>query len=218
MRVAKAVALLELIQDTVPTDAKLVAQCLYDRVDRGSHVAAVTEALEDLRRRNLLGYSEKQGYKIQSSAGEEWERERRDIGVAREAISELVQGGLKFLLATPDRPRLQGRSFPWAGVFSDGRRVEDVSLADPRDDAAVRVDFRFLAREERTESAWVRKSAETALHDRLVWVCGDSDVEQHARELHRSRAMVKKYQPRRESLESGPQAPPPAGGEPCRGP
>ena len=37
----KAVALLELIQDTHPTDAKLVAQCLYDRVDRGNQVAAL---------------------------------------------------------------------------------------------------------------------------------------------------------------------------------
>src|SRR6266404_4940572 len=32
VRAAKAVALLELIQDTVPTDAKLVAQCLFDRI------------------------------------------------------------------------------------------------------------------------------------------------------------------------------------------
>ncbi|MFL4905933.1 BREX system P-loop protein BrxC [Streptomyces sp. MMS24-I2-30] len=201
VRAAKAVALLELIQDTQATDPKLVAQCLYDRVDRGNHVAAVTEALEELRRRNLLGYSEKHGYKIQSSAGEEWERERRDIGVAREAISEIVQGGLTFLLAAPDRPRLQGRPFPWAGQFSDGRRADDVNLVDPRDDAAVRVDFRFLAREERTESVWVKKSGETALHDRLVWLCGDSDnVDHRARELYRSRAMVKKYKPRRESL------------------
>ena len=47
----------------------------------------------------------------------------------------------------------------------------------------------------------MRKSAETALHDRLVWVCGDTDqVEQQARELQRSRAMVAKYRPRRESL------------------
>jgi hypothetical protein len=92
VRAAKAVALLELIQDTQPTDAKLVAQCLYDRMDRGNHVGAVTEALEALRRKNLLGYSEKDGYKVQSSAGEEWERERRDIGVAREAIGEIVQG------------------------------------------------------------------------------------------------------------------------------
>ena len=201
VRAAKAVALLELIQDTLPTDARLVAQCLYDRVDRGNHATAVTEALEELRRRNLLGYSEKHGYKVQSSAGEEWERERRDIGVAREAISEIVQGGLTFLLAAPDRPRLSGRPFPWAGQFSDGRRADDVSLVDPRDDAAARVDFRFLAREERTESNWVKKSGETALHERLVWLCGDSDHVDHlARELYRSRAMVKKYKPRRESL------------------
>lgn len=201
VRAAKAVALLELIQDSVPTDAKLVAQCLYDRVDRGNHLSAVTAALEDLRRRNLLGYSEKQGYKVQSSAGEEWERERRDIGVAREVISEVVRDGLTFLLGIPDRPRLQGRPFPWAGQFSDGRRDDDVSLVDPREDAAARVDFRFLASDERTESTWVKKSSETALLDRLIWVCGDSyQVENSARELYRSRAMVKKYKPRRESL------------------
>ena len=46
---------LELIQDTVP-DAKLVAQCLYDRVDRGNHVGAVTDALDELRRRSLWEY------------------------------------------------------------------------------------------------------------------------------------------------------------------
>ncbi len=200
-KVAKTVALLELIQDVLPTDAKLVAQCLYDRVDRGSQVNEITEALEDLRRRNLLGYSEKQGYKIQSTAGEEWDRERKEIGVPREEIGTLVQEALKFLLASPDRPRLGGRAFPWAGVFSDGRRVEDAVVAGPRDEATVRVDFRFLILDERTESSWVRKSAETALHNRLVWVCGDTDqVEQQARELQRSRAMVAKYRPRRESL------------------
>ena len=216
----EGVALLELIQETMPTDAKLVAQCLYDRVDRGSQVNAVTEALEELRRRNLLGYSEKQGYKIQSTAGEEWERERRDIGVPREEISELVQG----VAQVPARHRRsargsKGRPFPWAGVFSDGRRVEDAIIADPRDDATVRVDFRFLARDERTESAWVRKSAETALHDRLVWVCGDTDqVEEHARELQRSRAMVDEVPPAPRVARARAQAAPAAGGEPRRGP
>ena len=89
-----------------------MAQCLYDRVDRGNQVAAVTEALEELRRRNLLGYSEKHGYKLQSSAGEEWERERRDIPAPREALSEIVQEGLKYLLATPGPPAVSraGRS------------------------------------------------------------------------------------------------------------
>jgi hypothetical protein len=75
------------------------------------------------------------------------------------------------------------------------------ALIDPRDEAAVRVDCRFLPSEERTESTWVRRSAESALADRLIWVAGESEtVEQLSRELHRSRAMVSKYEPRRESL------------------
>jgi hypothetical protein len=201
VRAAKVVALLELIQETAPTDARLVAQCLFDRVDRGNQLPAVTDALEELRRRNLLGYSEKQGYKLQSSTGEEWERERRDISVPREAISEIVQGGLKYLLETPDRPRLAGRPFPWAGQFSDGRRADDVSIRDPRDDANIRVDFRYLTREERDETAWTTRSTHATLRDRLIWVCGDTDnVDECARRLYRARAMVKKYKPRRESL------------------
>lgn len=201
VRTAKAVALLELIQEQQPTDAKLVAQCLYDRLDRGNHLSAVTDALEQLRRRNLLGYSEKHGYKLQSSAGEEWERERRDIGVSSEAVSGLLQARLTFLLGSPERPRLQQRPFPWAGEFSDGRRQSNVILVDPRDEAAVRVDFRFLPLEDRAEHTWIKKSSESVSTDCLIWVCGDVELAQdQARELFRSQSMVQKYEPRRESL------------------
>lgn len=201
VRAAKAVALLELIQETMPTDAKLVAQCLYDRLDRGNHLSAVTEALEQLRRKNLLGYSEKHGYKLQSSAGEEWERERKDIGVPAEAIHELVKERLTFLLGSPERPRLQQRPFPWAGAFSAGRPQTDATLVDPRDDAAVHVDFRFLSQEERAEATWIKRSGETTLQDRLLWVCGETALTvDEAREVFRSQAMIKKYKPRRESL------------------
>jgi len=203
VRAAKAVALLELVSDTTPTDANLVAQCLYDQLDRGNQVPAVTDALESLRRRNLLGFSEKHGYKIQSSAGEEWERDRRDLGVPTESVGEVVQDALKYLLADPERPKLNGRPFPWAAVFSDGRKADDVVLVDPRDDAVMRVDFRFLSREESAESAWVRLSGETALKDQLIWVAADSDqAREKARELQKSRAMVRKYKPRRESLNA----------------
>jgi len=201
VRAAKAVALLELIQDTMPTDAKLVAQCLFDQIGRGNQVSQVTEALEELRRKNLLGYSEKTGYKLQSSAAEAWERERKDCGVTREVIGERVQEGLKILLATPDRPRLSGRPIPWAGVFSDGRSAVDVSLADPRDDAVMRVDFRFLSSKERADAHWVVRSAELALENRLVWLAGDGDhLEGLCRDLQRSKRMVDRYKPRRESL------------------
>jgi hypothetical protein len=72
---------------------------------------------------------------------------------------------------------------------------------DPRDDATLRVDFRFLTKGERTDSTWVKRSAETALQDRLLWLCGDIDQVDHVcRDLYRSRVMVRKYKPRRESL------------------
>jgi hypothetical protein len=201
LRAAKAVALLELVQDTLPTDARLVAQVLYDRLDRGNQLAAVTDALEALRRDNLLGYSEKLGYRIQSSAGEEWERERRDIGAPRDAIVGHITETLRKLMAAPERARLQGRPFPWSVIFSDGKRAVDVPLLDHRDEAHVRVDFRLLPREERTESAWIRRSGEPPLLDSAVWLCGDVDQVEHvARELERSAAMTRRYGSRRESL------------------
>lgn len=201
VRAAKAVAMLELVHEDHPTDAQLVAQCLYDRIDRGNQVQQVTQALEELHRRNLLAYSAKSGYKIQSSAGEEWERERRDIHVARETRGEVIQEGLKFLVTAPERPKLRERPFPLGASFSDGRLADDVTLVSTHDPAAVRFDFRYLSRDERDGGTWVKRSAESALVNRIVWVSGDNDNVDHvAGEFCRSQAMVKKYQPRRESL------------------
>jgi hypothetical protein len=201
VRTAKVVALLELVQDLHATDARLVAQCLYDRVDLGNNVTAVNAALETLRQRNLLSYSEKLGYKLQSSAGEEWERERRDVGAPPESRIALVQEALRYLLGTPDRPRLQQRPFPWAGLFSDGRRIVDASLLDPRDDAAVRVDLRWLAGDERSPSSWVPRSDDGPLRDRLLWIAEPDDPSDTlARELAKSRGLLAKYTPRRDSL------------------
>src|ERR1019366_2729026 len=95
VRCAKAVALLEQIQEQVPTTAELVAQCLYSRVGQGNQVQAVTDAMERLRSANHVSYSEKQGYKIQSSAGQDWEEERREIGITQEQIAKVVQESLK---------------------------------------------------------------------------------------------------------------------------
>ncbi len=204
-RAARAVALLELIQEKLATDARLVAACLYDRVDLGNNRAAVQEALEELRRANLLGYSEKLGYKLQSSSGEEWERERRDLVVPPEQRSELIQDALRQLVAEPERPRLEGRPFPWLALFSDGRRALDVRLEDPRDPAAVTIDFRFLtSTDERDQTTWVNRSSDRALEHRLVWVVGDpEELDSAARELGKSAAMIKRYEGRVESMTEG---------------
>ena len=201
-RAARAVALLELIQERVTTDARLVAACLYDSIDRGNNRTAVQEALEELRRANLLSYSEKLGYKLQSSSGEEWERERRDIAVPLEHRVTLVRGALQQLVAEPERPRLEGRPFPWLALFSDGRREVDVRLEDPRDPAAVTIDFRFLtSADERQPAIWVNRSSDALLANRIIWVVGDTDeLDAAARELGKSTAMVKRYEGRSESL------------------
>ncbi len=201
VRVAQAVAMLELISETMPVDAQLVGRCLYDRIDRGSNVRAIREALEALHRKRLLSYSGKLGYKLQSTAGDEWEREKRDIGVSGEEISAVVRDTLKRLLEEPTHPRYKGRPFPWAGNFSDGRRFDDVVLRDPRDAACLRVDFRFIDKDSRTLSVWLRRTAESALKNRLVWVCGDTDALRGlVRELMKSRKMIQRFAPRRESL------------------
>lgn len=199
-KVAKAVALLQLIQETEPTTDKLVAQFLYDRLGADNNHSAVKEALESLRSANLLGYAESTGYRIQSTSGEEWERERRDVPVGTEKISEKVREALKYLLEIPPKATLQGRPFPYVGLYSS-RGESDVKIVDSRDDAFVTIDCRFVPTDERAESTWVPKSAEPGNAHRIIWVCGDRQrIEEMARDFHRSQRMVQKHLPVRESL------------------
>jgi uncharacterized protein (DUF2267 family) len=203
-RIVKAVALLELIQDSEPTTAELVARCLYSRMGQGSGLQSITDALERLRSANLLGYSEKHGYKVQSSAGQEWQRERDDIGVTPEQISELIQEKLKFLVATPERPRLKNQPFPWSAFYSDSRQAKDERLVDPRTEACFSVDFRFVNTDERQQAEWIKRSSEQALENRLVWVVGEAgSVSSLARELKKSQRMMERYKSRAQSLSVG---------------
>lgn len=201
-RAARAVALLELIQEQQPTTPELVASCLYDRLGCGNRTPAVREALERLRRENLVGFSDKHGYKIQSSAGQEWERERRDIAVTADVRSELVRLKLRELVDAPERPRYRGVAFPFAAVYSDGRAADDVKVLDPRSGAAVTVDLRYLPHAaDRVASTWVQRSDQDPLRDRMVWVVGDPGrIDAIARDLSQSRAMVGRYEGRRDSL------------------
>lgn len=199
-RVAKAVALLEHVQEQMPTTPELVASCLYPRLGEGNRVQAVAEALEKFRGLNLLAYSEKTGFKIQSSAGQEWERERLDFPVTIEAISEVVQGTIKTLVGSmQERPKHKGRSFPWALWFSDGRQAHDVKLMDAREDSTVSVDFRYV-KDGRDGATWVQKSAQDQLNHRVVWVVGEGAIDSTTRDLARSRKMIEKYKPRWASL------------------
>jgi hypothetical protein len=203
VRCVKAVALLEQIQERVPTTVELIAQCLYERVGQGNQVQAVTDALERLRAANHLSYSEKQGYKIQSSAGQDWEEERREIGVPGEHIAKVIQDSLKHMVGSmQERPKWKGRGFPWALYFSDNKQAHDVKLQDAREDSTVTVDFRFLSKKEDTSAAtWVAFSDQEPNRNRLVWLVSDTGtVEDLARQLAKSNRMLERYRPRGESL------------------
>lgn len=200
VRVAKAVALLELVQETIPTTPRAVAQVLYDRLDRGDNLAEVKGALEDLARRNLLGYSEREGYKLQSSSGEEWERERREMPAATEQRLEAIVEHLRTSLGDLEKPKLGTRGFPIVGVFTDGRRGA-VTLADSRDDATVKFDFRLVRLAERADPAWIMRSAESAFADTILWVAGESEeLWEKVGQLVKSKAVLKRYESRSASL------------------
>ncbi|HWB79962.1 MAG TPA: BREX system P-loop protein BrxC [Nannocystaceae bacterium] len=201
-RVAKAVSLLELLQEKgVATTSELVASCLYRRLGAGNDEPKVRDALEMLRERGHLSLSEKLGYKIQSSAGQEWQRERDRIGVTPENRSRAIQDALGGLFEQLEgAPRYKGQSFPWAAFQTDRWFAQDARVKDPRADASITVDVRLVGKQQNPEH-WIRESAADSFANKIVWVgAEDGDVEQAANTLQKSLGMLRIWSPRRESL------------------
>lgn len=205
-RCAKAVSLLQLLQGDdertgVNTTSKLVAQSLYANIADGDNEPAVREALESLRRANLLGLS-KRGYKIQSSSGQEWENERRNIQITPEVKADAVREALERLVGETDRPKLHGRGFPWLGLFSTELSHEEKPLRTSRDEAPITIDFRFVSKEQQDAANWVVRSNESRYRRRIVWVTGQYDlVLRCAGNLCKSARMVRRYEEKIESLK-----------------
>jgi hypothetical protein len=201
-RVTKAIALLELIQEQQPTTSKLIAQCLYDRLGQGNQENLIQQALDKLRNAGLISYSEKSGYKIQSSTGQEWQRERDHYGVTDKEISEIVKATLKDLVGGTVYASYKGKNFRWSAYYSDSRYFQDDRLLKLSELDVINLDFRYLAKEEERKVAlWVQSSDRDQLRDRLIWVVGSPKfIEDDVRELARSRHIVDVYQPRSQSI------------------
>ena len=203
--VAKVVALLELIQEQRPTTAEFVAQCLYDRVDRGpARLDDVERALDELKHAEpvpLVSYSDPRGYRLESSARAEWNRERDEISISSEDQVSAIQKQLKELLNVPNDPKISGVPLPLEATYTDSRGAQAVALKSGRVQAVAPVSFQLLKKDERSSTAWVRKSAEEAYRNELVWVSGDIDhVFDTARRWARSYRMVRRKEPVRDSL------------------
>ena len=208
-RVAKVVALLQQIQDQLPTTAALVAQCLYARVGAPNPLDAVEKALEKLDSLSLVSRSDKRGYRIQSSAEQEWARERDSTSVSNQQLADLVKEKLKNLLASgSEKPRLKNRPFPLTALYSDTRGARDERIQTRDDSAVLTFDFHYLTnQEDRREENWLKESDSVTRRDRVVWISGPtSGFEAKARELLRSRAIIERYLPRISSLTEGKKA------------
>jgi Family of unknown function (DUF6079) len=201
-RVAKIVSLLELIQEQEPTTVALVSQCLYERLGQGNQEGRISQALEQLRELNLLSYSEKTGYKLQSSAGQEWARERDGYSIIPTESSAIVADKLKDLLGGVGNPGYKGKKFRWAAYYSDGRQRQTDRLQVPNDLAAMAIDFQYLkTQDEKTAATWIQTSDTANFRDRLIWVVGKlDDLDSLLRDLAKSRHIINKYQGRSASI------------------
>ncbi len=200
--VAKAVALLELIQEQEPTTLQLICQCLYSRLGMGNQEPGVQKILNMLCDEGLLSYSEKQGYKIQSSAGQEWQREREARSVTGAETHKVVAEKLKELVGALERPKYKKKGFPWAAFFCDAKDTQNEQrLQSPLDAAVAMVDFRYLnTKEDRSPLFWTGESNSQNLRDRIIWVNGKTDAETRIRELVKSRKILNRYSSHASSL------------------
>ena len=207
LKVAKAIALLQLIQESQPTTAKFISQCLYDRLSAGNNEPEVQIALDKLRDRGHITYSEKLGYKLQSSAGQEWQRERDSHPVTDDQLTELLMEKLKDLVGNSEPPKYKGRSFRWQAYFSDERQRKDERLISPNDAATAIVDLRYIRDDLREDvTIWIAQSGQEAYRDRLLWIVGNVvDIPELARRQVRSRQMISKYQGRFAALSPNKQ-------------
>jgi hypothetical protein len=189
-RVVKTVAMLELAQDTLKkVSAELVARCLYETLGQGNYLPEVQRALDALAGESLIAYSEQSGYKIESSAGQEWQKERDGYVPGPELQSKAIQEALSTVLKDAPGPTLGKAELPWLAFFSDSYGSRDARLRDERKNTIVCVDFQFLKGD--GNEAWLALS-ETGVHrERILWVAGDLDGPRDAaRRVLRSARMV----------------------------
>jgi hypothetical protein len=189
--VIKAVALLELIQEQEKTSAELIARCLYSALGARNPQVKVQTALDALVGQSLLSVSEKTGYKIQSSAGQEWQRERDAYAPGTEQVNEQVQEALRWLLGDVDKVRLDALELPWRAFFSDGLGQKDARVKAENKHTVVTVDFQFT---DEGGDPWIVRSDGANHRDRIVWVVGDREgPREEARQLIRSERMVERH-------------------------
>jgi hypothetical protein len=194
LKVAKAIALLEMIQDVQPTSAVLIAQVLYPRIGADSQLKAVEDALRELDGRRFIAEQSRLGWRIQDHAGQDWVRQRDEITIGSEKIQERLFQSLKDVMETVDRAKLHGTPLLW------DLWKEREHLSARVDYPAASVDFRFVTsqKERQDKDPWLLLSKESTLKEKFLWVSGDHhELYNLVRDSLRSEQMIAKNERQR---------------------
>jgi hypothetical protein len=190
-KVAKTIALLEMVQESQPTTEKLIASVLYPSLGSDSILDKVKEALQELEKGHFILEQEKLGWRIQDHAGQGWIRTRDEISISSDIIQDCLFTHLNEIVATVEKPKLHGTPLPWYSWKGTHER-----LSRSVDFPAVEVDFRYItSQKERNDTdTWINLSKESTFQERFIWVCGDhNDLSTHLRNMLRSEKMIEKH-------------------------
>jgi hypothetical protein len=193
-RVTKALALLELVRNLPRTD-KNIAAVLYDRLGAESPLPHVRSALENLSRGQYARDTD-EGWKLQTAEEKQWDRERRGLDPRprerNEAIREAI--GKAFADADLRTYKHRGRTFKVGitvqfgasgletKIGDEGQLTLRIQVAEPGESADdLKVAAQALTRDPKQQHT-------------LIWTFAlDQTLDDLAREILRSRAMINKH-------------------------
>jgi hypothetical protein len=194
LEVAKAISLHQLIQEVVPTTAELIAKLLYPSLGSNSVLDKVKEELNYLQEKRYLIYSEKTGYKIMSSAYQDWAAERDAIPIMEEDIHELVYKRSLDLFENFPNPVMQGNRFS-PEFYRESRLVKTGGLPSVKVDLYVLLKKDSLFKEDKDRFLAMSNASSNIANPeerRFYWVCQDTEeMEASARSFLQSQKMYK---------------------------
>lgn len=189
-RVAKAVALLEFVQDVPRTEANIAA-CLVEKVGQPAPLAEVRRALKTLEDAQFVRNTE-EGWKLQTAQEKSWDTERRSFAPRPKDRNEITRATLRDIFDDPALKNYRYKSLRTfqVGISADGVRVGaegDVSLSIITAEDAT--SFPTKVDEAR------RESRETAHKKDVYWVFPlTPEIDDLQTRLYASRQMVSKYE------------------------
>ena len=193
-RVVKSLALLELVKNLPRTD-KNIAAVLYDRLGAESPQPHVRNALDRLLSGQYVREAE-DGWKLQTAEEKNWEKERQTIDPKpkdrNEAIREAI--GKSFADADLRNYKLRGRTFKVGTMVQIGQSGMETRIGD---DGQIAIHLRVAEPGESFDAA--KSTAQDFTRqpkqlNTLIWTAMlESDIDELARDLLRSKAMINKY-------------------------